>query len=369
MNDKEVISGRQLILLVFTFIMATATLFVPGFVVQDADRDGWISVIVGGLIGIVVVLLVTAVGLKFPDKTLTEYSEIILGKWVGKLVGIIFVIFYIHLTSIIVRELTTTIHGTLLPTTPFESVTFITFLASSYAVKKGLEVITRVNVITLLMIYLAIFTILFLLIKDMNIELLTPVLSRGIMPVLKDSIAPAGWFGEVVSIAFLIPFINKPKEARLHSIIGVVWSIATLAFMSALCIMVFGAKLTGLLQYPTLEAVRYINVSDYIQRVEIIFLIPWIISNLIKVCFFYYISVLAVSKLFKIEKTKTLVLPIGLLIFTLSLALFKNNIDLADFLSHAWGFYSLPIELGIPSIIFIVQLFRKKGGGKSAKIS
>jgi spore germination protein KB len=69
--------------------------------------------------------------------------------------------------------------------------------------------------------------------------------------------------------------------------------------------------------------------------------------------------------LFKIKTTKTLVLPVGLVIFSLSLALFKNSVDLSDFLSQAWGFYSLPIELGIPTILLVVQLFRNKGGRMS----
>jgi spore germination protein KB len=365
MNDREVISGRQLILLVFTFIIATGTLFIPTFVAQNAGRDGWMSVLIGGLVGVVVTLVVTAVGFKFPDKTLIEYSEIILGKWVGKIIGVIFIFFYIHLTSIVVREISTTIHGTLIPKTSFESITIIIFIACAYCVKKGLEVITRVNVLVLVMIYIAIFTILFLLLKDIDIKLLTPVLSHGISPVLKDSAAPAGWFGEVVSIAFLIPFINKPKEARLHSIVGVVWAAITLAIMTALCVMIFGSKLTALLTFPTLEAVRYINLNDYIERIEILFLIPWILSTYIKICFYYYISVLITSKIFKIKTTKTLVLPIGLVIFSLSLVLFDNSVDLFDFLSRVWGLYSLPIELGIPTLLFVVALLRNKGGRKS----
>jgi spore germination protein KB len=358
--NKEVISGRQLVALVFTFIIATATLFLPAFVTKNAGQDGWISVLLAGLVGVIVVLVVTAVGLKYPELTLIEYSEIILGKWPGKIVGLIFIVFYLHITSVMIREVSSTVSRQILPASSLEVIAIILFIICAYTVKNGLEVITRMNIIILILTFLAMFICLALLLKDMNIELLTPVLSKGIMPVIQDSISPAGWFGEVVSIAFLIPFINKPKETRLCSIIGILWASFTLAFLVALVIMVFGANLTPSLTFPTLEAVRIINVSDYIQRAEIIFLIPWILANLVKLCFFYYITVLIISKWFKLENLSTLVLPVGLLLFSMSLALVKNTVDLTEFLSTAWGPYSLPIELGIPILLLIIASIRGK---------
>ena len=361
--NREVISGRQLVTLVFTFIIATSTLYLPSFVTHNAGQDGWISVLVAGLVGVIVVLVVTAVGLKYPKLTLIEYSEIILGKWPGKLVGLIFIVFYLHMTSIIIREVSSTISANILAVSSLEGITIVLFIICAYTVKKGLEVITRLNILILLVTYLVMITTLVLLLKDMNIELLTPVLSKGLVPVIKDSVPVSGWFGEVVSIAFLIPFINKPKEARICSILGVIWAAVTLAFLVALVIMIFGAKLPSNLTFPTLEAVRIINISDYIQRAEIMLLVPWVLSNIIKICFFYYITVLIISQYFKLKNRNTLVLPIGLIVFTMSLALFKNSMHLIEFLDKAWGFYSLPIELGIPIILLIVGAIRGKRGG------
>jgi spore germination protein KB len=363
MIKKEVISGRQLILLVFTFIIATGTLFLPAFVTKHAEQDAWISVLLGGMVGVVVVFVVTFLGLRYPKMTLIEYSETILGKWPGKLVGLIYILFYLHMTSIMIREVSATIKQTLLPRTSLEVITFIIFIAGVVAVKLGLEVITRANVINLVITYIAMFIVLFLLLKIMNIELLTPILGNGLRPVIQDSVSPAGWFGEVVSIAFLIPFVNKPKEARSHSIIGVLWASVTLSIIVALSIMLFGPKMTSILTFPTLDAVRQINISDYVQRLEIIFLIPWIISNLVKVSFFYYVTELIISKWFKIENGKSLVLPVGIVLGVMSLVLFNSSIELQAFLSQVWGFYSLPVELGIPIFLLIIEIVRSKKRG------
>ncbi|HAN10713.1 MAG TPA: hypothetical protein DCP90_08900 [Clostridiales bacterium] len=358
--NKEVISGRQLTALVFTFVTATATLFLPAFVTHNAGQDGWISVIIGGSVGIIVVLIITHLGMGYPRLTLIEYSELILGKWIGKIIGLIFILFFLYTTAVIIREISLTINSNILTNSTLESITIILFIISAYAVKKGLEVITRVNVLILMVTFLAMFICFSLLLKDMNIELLTPVFSKGISPILKDSVSVAGWFCEVVCIAFLMPFINKPDETRVNSIIGVLWAIITLSFFVALVIMVFGAKLSANLTFSTLEAVNVINLEDYLERAEIIFLIPWILANIVKLSFFYYVTVFIISKWFKIENLNTLVLPVGLLLFSMSIVIFKSNVDLVEFLSKAWGAFSLPIELGIPILLLIVSLIRGK---------
>lgn len=364
MRNKELISGRQLTLLTFTYIIATGTLFVPSIVADKAGQDGWLSVLIGGLAGVITALIVTNLGLRYPSKSLIEYSEAISGKFLGKIIGIIFMIFFLHFTSIMIREITSTIHGTLLHTTNIEIITFIIFLATAYSVKMGLETITRANTLNLIVTFIAIFIVFILLIKDMNPENLTPVLSKGISPALKGALSPAGWFCEIVSISFVMPYLNKPKEARLCSIIGVVWAAVTLSFMASLVIMIFGPELSSVLTFPTLQAVRYINIGQYVQHIEIIFLIPWIVSNYIKISFFYYVSVLIISDFFKIKEIKTLVIPVGLFIYSLSLTLFKNGVELTSFLTKTWGGYSLPIELGIPLLLFIIEIIRKKGNKK-----
>jgi spore germination protein KB len=367
MIEKEVISGRQLLLLVFTFVISTATLFLPAFVTVHAGQDGWLSVMLGGAVGVIVVLIVTFLGLRYPGMTLIEYSEIILGKWPGKIIGLIFIFFYLHLTSVIIREVSTTINGTLLQKTSPETITIVIFITCAYTVKKGLEVITRANVLNLVTIYLAMFTVLILLLKDLHFEFLTPVLSKGILPVIQDSFSPAGWFCEVVSIAFLMPNINKPKEAKMFSILAILWVALTLMVLVGVNIMIFGPQFASIMTHPSLRAVRYININNYIQRVDIIFLVPWIMSNYIKICVFFYITVQVISRWLKIEKPKTLILPIGTILFSLSLTLFKSSVDLIEFLAHAWGFYSLPIELGIPALLLLIELLRGKRRKKSAQ--
>lgn len=361
MLDKGKISSRQLTLLVFTFISSTATLFLPAFLADDAKQDAWIALLPAGTVGVLTALVVTALSRRFPGKTLTEYVTVLLGPVIGKCIGILYLWFYLHMTSIVVREVSSTILGALLPRTPIEAVTIIIIIVCAYTVKQGIEVIARTNVLSVVFSYVSITLILVLLASNMDIGNVTPVLSRGIGPVLRASVTPSGWFGEVVGVAFLIPFVNSQDQARRAALIGVVWSALTLLFVVLVTLMIIGPGMAALFVFPTLRVVRLINVADFFQRTEVIFLIPWIISNYIKICVFYYITVKITCDLFNPRDSLSLTVPLGIILGSMSIYIFRNNVDLVEFLDRVWGVYALPFELGIPLLLLVFALLSKKG--------
>lgn len=360
MRDDFKISSTQLAALVFTFIIATATLYIPALLSQKAGQDAWIAVIVAGVVGIFIALIVTSLGGRFPEQTLVEYSQVILGTWIGKLVGLVYIWFYIHLTSIVLREVAETAVGTLLPRTPLEVVAIVIVVSCAYAVKAGIEVVARVNILSVLINFIIMATVLLLIVRELNVEYLTPVLSGGVAPVLRASITPIGWFGEVVSVAFLIPFLNRSREAKGAALWGVIATTIILMLIVMVTLMLFGPHLTSILTFPTLKVIRLINLADFIQRIEVIFLVPWIMANYIKICVFYYIAVQIIAQWLKAEYGP-LVFPVGIIITTLAIGLFENRIQLNEFLDKVWGVYALPFELGIPILLLVLAVLRKKG--------
>jgi len=72
--EKGKISAFQLSLLSITAVIATADVFLPSYVAQEAQQDSWISVILGTASSMLIVMMFLALGLSFPDKTIIQYS-------------------------------------------------------------------------------------------------------------------------------------------------------------------------------------------------------------------------------------------------------------------------------------------------------
>jgi len=211
------ISGSQELLLMLNFLLASAFIIIPSAVVNGAKQDGWMAIILATVTGIGIAMLYTTLGLRFPRQTLVQYAQLILGKIPGKTVGLLFMWFALHLGALVLRNFGDFMVVTLMPETPRIVFHMLIMFVIALALYGGLEVLCRFNqvltpivVISIIFIIILTFTI-----KDFDLKNLLPVLEDGFIPVLKTSLIPITFpFGETVLFTMILPYINKPEEAK-----------------------------------------------------------------------------------------------------------------------------------------------------------
>lgn len=360
MLEEGKITSSQLMLLVITLILASAILLLPSFTAKGALQDSWISGLIAMLAGILTATIILSLAKRFPEQTLVEYSISILGKPLGKLVGLLYLIFFVHLTAILLREISTTVITTILPRTPIQVTIAISTIAMAYMIRKGLEVIARVNIIIMPISLFFVVMIILMATPEMKFDNLTPILERGVMPIFLGAITPVGWFGEVVSLAFLLPFVNKLPRVKKHFYLGILFSGLVFTLVIIGTISVFGPNITKNTSFPTLALAREVNLANFLERIESILIATWIIWNFIKTGLFFYISVLILSQWLKLDNYRPVVFPMGIIIALIAETFFKNSIQLTDFLAKVYVFYAGFFEFLIPGLLIIVALLRRK---------
>jgi len=71
-SNEEKISALQLGLLIIVTVIGVGILTLPRTVTEIADTDGWLLIIIGGALVIVLALIINSLGNMFPDKTIIE---------------------------------------------------------------------------------------------------------------------------------------------------------------------------------------------------------------------------------------------------------------------------------------------------------
>ncbi|MBP3962578.1 GerAB/ArcD/ProY family transporter [Paenibacillus lignilyticus] len=104
MIEKGEINTRQFTGLVMLFCLGSTILIVPSALTAIAKQDGWISAIVGFGLGLLLFFMINALGTRYPNQSLMEYSEVILGKWLGKAIGLSYISFYFILAALVLRN-------------------------------------------------------------------------------------------------------------------------------------------------------------------------------------------------------------------------------------------------------------------------
>ncbi len=356
--EKGKISALQFGLLGLTMVIATADVFLPAYVAQEAQQDSWLSVIFGTISSLAVSIIFILLAKRFPGKTLVEYSSTILGKVLGKIVASIFILYMLIVGYAVLRELGDIFVTSFNPDAPLIIYSVITVIVASYAVHNGLEVIARVNEL-IIPFGLGILGMIALVnIKEYNLTNYLPVMENGVIPPLKGAVLIQAWLLELVVLLQFVPFVKDQKNiGKSFSITIIILGFCML--LGTLTIAVFG-KLTGQLIYPALEYVRYARIGEYINNLDITIMGVWIIGIFIKITVIYYGIVLGISQLFGFKSYKPMIIPVGLLIITLSVSASENINGVFNFAHFTFPFLSFTIAFLIPSLLLTVSLIRRK---------
>lgn len=356
--EKGKISVLQFALLAITLVIATADLFLPAFVAQEAMQDAWISVIIATIYSVIIANIFLTLGLKYPHKTIIQYSCDILGKPLGKLTGFAYVYFYLYMSWSVARELGELFIIAFNPYANLAAYITLVIIVAAYAIWQGLEVIARVNQ---MLAPIGIGLLLFVALVNLPVTDLRnflPIMHKGIHPSIRGSILIQAWMLEIVIFLQCIPFIKQQHKIRKAANISLI-ILGFSMLIGVLTIAVFGS-LTPKLILPALQYVRVAKLGEYFQHLDIMIAGIWITGIFIKTTIFFYVSVLASSQLFEIRSYKPMIIPIGTLLISFSLYATKRVTDMLHALHYIFPFFSLTMSSIIPSILLIVSILRNR---------
>lgn len=347
------ISWNQYILLYFGFINSIALIFLPA---AKAKHLIWLAVLASIMAGLFYVYVYVTLALMFPGKTFFAINDLVFGAYVGKLISASYLWFFLLSTALNLRVFGN-FFTVLYPETPLLVFLVMTILVSAMAVRRGIEVIARcAQFLVPITIIFAFFTT-SMLIKDMDIRNLLPVAGISWKDFLQATQAVTSFlFGETIVFIMIIPYLNKVREAK-KSIIPLLLAGLYLAVITARNTAVLGIAGT-IVQYPSFEVLKTINIGDILTRLEIIIAISFLFMGFLRISLFYYGLVLGTAQLLKLRSYKPLINPLAALITCLSIINFENVHEDFVFANFYFPLYSFPFQVGLPLLALVVAMLR-----------
>lgn len=359
------IPNRQLaLILMLLVLMPTAVLFAPA-ITSHAKQDAWISLLVVSTIyGLLVAFITTKLALIHSGLTVIEYTPKILGTFLGKIIGALYIFWLIHVNAVIVREFSDFLLSVFMPETPLTVFMIVLLLLAAWAVSNGLEVVSRAAEWVFPLFLLSIMIIIIFVLPDADFSNLLPVLENGIKPVIKGGITPSAWRGEIIIMLMLFPYVNYPKKTGVYMITAVIITGLLLSAVTAVTIAVLGG-LTEYLTFPIFSLARYAHLVMFLERLEAMILVMWVAGVTVKVSCFYYATVLGTAQLFSLHDYRPIVLPIGIITAALGHALFESSSQITYWISEIWPYYAFIFEFVIPLGLLLIAFFQKRGEHKN----
>lgn len=359
MSGTARINHHQLGSAVVIATHVATVLYMPAPLADVAGPDAWLAVPLGALLGgLPVAFMLSRLAVYHPHRSIGDIAERSLGRWLGKLITLVFATFCLFLASLVLRNVIDFAVIAFLPGTPMWAIGVLLALVATYAVYHGAEVVVR---ITVLIMFTTALGVLFLpvgIAPEIQLLRMLPILGKGVAPLVKATWMTSGWFAEVSVFAAWIGLIDKPRK----SLVGLVWGLfgaaglLTIVVISSL--VTFGAELTRRLTFPAYTLAQEISLAELLERMELILMTVWLSGMVMKLCICLWSGTTATASVLGLRTDRWLIIPAAALVLAGALA-WPSISFLIFFGTVLWTPFTLPISMGIPALLVIASWLRR----------
>ncbi|RBW70032.1 GerAB/ArcD/ProY family transporter [Bacillus taeanensis] len=365
--EKAKISVIQLFAMMFLFELGTMLVVSYGI---GAKKDAWLAILLGMCGGIILFFIYYALFRQYPNLPLTGYVRKIFGKYIGWIIGLLYVIFFLYDAARGLRDFGDLLLASTMPKTPLLAINALMVLAICYVVYLGIEVLARTaEVFIVILIFLGFSgNLLVYLSGNINLHNLQPLLEDGWKPVLTTvfPLTTFNPFGEAIVFTMLFPYLNRSKLVKKVGLSAILSSGLILSYTASLNITVLGLDRVERSTFPLLATVGMVNIAEFLQRLDAIVVLTFLITMFFKITIWFYGAVIGIADLFKLKNHQQIVLPVGIIVLFSSMTVAS---DFSEHIEEGLKIVQYPIHLPLMAIIPLLMLivvltrngFKKKG--------
>ena len=361
MLEPGKIAVRQLATLVFLAIIGDMIIILPPIATGYTGQDGWIVSLLSIPFGLALVWMMMMLAGYYPKLNLIQINEQLLGKWLGPVISLLYILFFLIASSIYIREVGDFLTTQLFVNTPIRYIHLLLIIALLWAIWHGLECIARTAEILVPLFVFIYFVLVICLIPEMDITRLMPILQNDMLSMVKGTLLTTVYpFGEMCVFLMIFPYVNQQSHIKRDVLLVGLIAGLMLAMIVFVSLTVMGSFFTQHNIYATYILTQKINIGGFLQRIEALMAVAWVLTTFIKSCLFFYAFVLGTAQLFKLNTMKPLYVPTSFLLFGLSLLVATDiNYYLKTIVPY-WIDWDLTYSLVFPLLLLAVHWFRNR---------
>lgn len=355
------ISRTQFFFMIPNVLFGKAIGITSGAIARKVGTDTWTSMLIGFIIGTIVAVLMTYLCFKFPNKTILQFSEELLGKWTSKIIGVILGLFFIVAYGTSANVMTLHVSEYFLPNTPFFLICLLYTLICVYGVFLGIEVIMRFSILGFFMLLAINITMLLGTFKDFQLNNLLPLFDNGIMLNMLSSVYIFGDIAMgILAIGILYPLINQKEKTISLSFWAFVLSILVIVIWPLMETGVMGADMMKKYVVCCMQQVRSAQFTQYLPRYELLMVSFFTFSVFVQSAVMFYCAKHSFKQVFGIKKDWYLIIPLTVVAVFITYYQAVDDNKFVDFLTNPWAQICAGLSIGLPLVLLIVALIRGK---------
>lgn len=359
----EKIGKIEAISLILLIVINELVLNVPSMVILPVGTGSTLNILFVSVIAIFFTIIICKLFEPFTGKNILEISEYVGGKIFKIIIGILFILFFILISSLSVRYLANSLKIVYFNNSPLVFILLFFLIPALFINKYGLKTISGVN---LIFIPVLIISLVFLFIssyENFTAERIFPILGKGLKETFITGSSNLFAFTGLAYLYFMPSLLKNSKDFKSVSIISIIISSLCLIFSVISLVMTFPAVTTTDELLSIYLLTRLLEFGEFLERLDALFILIWIIAliSFLSLTFFYILKIF--KTITKITDSKSIVLPLGLIILGNCLLL-KNIATIKFFSRFVYKYSTLGLIFGVGFVILVLGNIKYKRNNK-----
>lgn len=341
------------------FGLVVSRLFLSGMAngIRENGQLYWLSMTIFTMIPLVVLFMMVYVNNNVSGDIVAVCTHLVgkVGAWfiVAAYIGMFF-----GNSALILRQYAEYTLSTALPHVEFQLV--ILWYAATVGIMcyLGIEALCRTGYIMLPFLLGGIILIFVMVSPFYIVYNLAPWQGNGIMTAMQSGVQGVGYNLGILSLVFLSSAFQNTKTIKSIAIYALGGSLVLRITYMLIYMMVFGAVVGGEKSMPFFELARLVYINQYIQRIEALFIVVWVMFGLLSIATSLYLGLYLIVILLKLPTMRPIV-PLGAIIIA-NLSMLPPDIG---FTLRTDQLLVQISQIGIylfPLILFLMTLVKKR---------
>ncbi len=352
------ISTKEAIMLIISIIIAHTIVTLPATLLKNSKSGILVNIVYVSILALLFAFILYRLFKNFQSQDIFDISDYLGGPFLKNLIGIIFIIYFISSSGILLRNFAEGLKVIYFPNTN------ILFIILSFiitiCITNSLSFRSNIKVISIILPFVIV-SIFFLFIGNLpsfSFERVLPILGEGFFNTFVVGTGNIIAFSGISCLYIIPPLLKKPEDFKKIALTGIAISalylilcVSTLLFMFS-----FFLKVDEIL--PLYTAASYIEYGSFFQRLDSIFLLIWMLEICCYLTITSKFSSIIFKKITNLKYQKPLTFVFPLLIF--SVALLPKTVAISKLLGNIlYRFISLSVVFCLGFVILLLANIKK----------
>lgn len=350
-------------MLTVNFTLGTTVFVMTSAMIKLAEQNAWLIPLYSGLAGMVMALLVIGLHHLHPGKSLIQIPLEVLGPWAGRVVVLIYFLYFSLLLAWVLHNLSDFLKGTYMLETPPSVFHFMFLIVAAYTTIKGVTTIARVNQFVTPFLFFPFWLSVMLGIPAWEGERFRPFFHFDLGKVLLNSHPFIAFpFMEWLTLFLLYPYVQRKPGRAL--ILGLGLAAVSLSIIITFLIALLGVERASRVNFPVYTFVQEVTMGNVITNIHAVISMVFIVMVYIKTLVLYYSVYTSLKEL--VQPASTWPITFGLLVFLGALArsIYLNQVQNMEFIDKYYFVFTSFFVIVIPTFLLAASWIRTRWGKK-----